>query len=392
MKGKQHTLSVDYVPRAVLKMASNGEALDDKLQNEIATIEQLRKDQEGEEAELLNQEAQSARGLLVRSRAVERSLSELESEEKKNPDAAGFNEVASGLTVYADQYDKEDLAQSPATPAPTGGAEAKIDDKGRYIIKNRADLAAVRAAKPTRPSDLIPELESIWNRYAGEGGEKSYFDEALNIIEKDLNRPNYRVRHDPPLSWPAYIEARNFYGSLSARKAFQAELREAIIQERGDVDPSEAEIDVGLQKGTRKVRFADLIVSDPQNGLEVYSVKVHNVYAQTQRYPDDDEAVRGWIRDTLRDDIKDAVDYYGGSQTFRREFRSLPTGRAGSKAEGPHPRFEQQVFVNRVILVWRGSSDLVPDRFRQFIRDTGRDIGITERSRSRITCEIRLIP
>src|SRR5262249_12869000 len=136
----------------------------------------------------------------------------------------------------------------------------------------------------------------------------SYFDEALNIIEKDLNRPNYRVRHDPPLSWPAYIEARHFYGSLSAKKQFQAVLREAILQERGDVDPAEAEIDVGVQKARRDVRFADLVIHDPLNGLEVYSVKVHNVYAQTQKFPDDDAAVRGWITQTMREDIDEAVD------------------------------------------------------------------------------------
>jgi len=392
MKGKQHTLSVDYLPRAVLKMASNGDELDKKLENEIATIEQQRQAQQGEEADLLNAEAQTARGLLGRSRAVERTLGELQSEERKNPDAAGFDEIANGLTAYAEQFDKDDLAQTPPTPVGTGVAEAKTDAQGRYIITNRAELAAVRAAKPTRPADLPPQLETIWNRYAGEGGQSSYFDEALRIIEKDLNRPNYRVRHEPPLNWPTYVEARDFYGSLSARKAFQAELREAIIQERGDVDPSEAEIDVGVQKGNRRVRYADLVIEDPINGLEVYSVKVHNIYAQTQKFPDDDASVRGWITATLREDIDEAVNYYGGSQTFRREFRSLPTGRAGGRAEGRHPRYGQQVFVNKVILVWRGSSDLVPDRFRQFIRDTGRDIGITERSRSRITVEVRLIP
>jgi hypothetical protein len=392
MKGKQHTLSVDYLPRAVLKMASNGDELDKKLQNEIDTIEQQRQAQEGEEAALLNAEAQTARGLLGRSRQVERTLGELESEERKNPDAAGFQEIASGLETYAEQFDKEDLAETPPTPVAGGAADAKIDEKGRYVITNRAELAAVKAAKPIRPGDLPAPLESIWNRYSGEGGQSSYFDEAIAIIEKDLNRPNYKVRHDPPLSWPAYVEARDFYGGLSARKAFQAELREAILQERGDVDPAEAEIDVGVQKGRRKVRYADLVISDPLNGLEVYSVKVHNVYAQTQRFPDDDVAVRGWITQTLRDDIDEAVDSYGGTQTFRREFRSLPTGRAGGRSEGRHPLFDKKVFVNKVILVWRGSSDLIPERFRQFIVDTGRDIGIEERSNSRIKVEVKVIP
>jgi hypothetical protein len=272
--------------------------------------------------------------------------------------------VANGLETYAEQYDKDDLAQTPPTPVGSAVAEAKTDTAGRYIITNRAELAAVRAAKPTRPADLPPQLESIWNRYAGEGGQSSYFD----------------------------VEARNFYGSLSARKAFQAELREAILQERGDVDPTEAEIDVGVQKGRRDVRYADLVIEDPINGLEVYSVKVHNVYAQTQKFPNDETAVRGWITQTLREDVEEAVDSYGGTQTFRREFKSLPTGRAGGRSEGRHPRFGQKVFVNKVILIWRGSSDLVPDQYRQFIRDTGRDIGITQRSRSRITVEVRLIP
>jgi len=392
MKGHPHTLSVEYLPRAVLKMSSNGGPLDEKLENEIKTIQEQRKGQEGDEGELLNEEAESARRLLAQSRAVESTLSELESEEKKNPDAAGFKEVANGLETYAAQYDKEDLAQTPPTPVTGGTVEAKTDASGRFIIENRADLAAVRAAKPTRPADLPPQLESIWNRYAGEGGQSGYFDEALNAIEKDLNRPNYKRRHEPPLNWPAYVEARNFYGSLSARKAFQSELREAILQERGDVDPSEAEIDVGVQKAKRKVRYADLVIEDPINGLEVYSVKVHNVYAQTQKTPNDEAAVRGWITETMREDVDEAVDSYGGTQTFRREFKSLPSGRAGTRKEGKHPRFGQKVFVNKVILVWRGSSDLIPDQYRQFIRDTGRDIGITQRSKSRITVEVRLIP
>jgi hypothetical protein len=200
------------------------------------------------------------------------------------------------------------------------------------------------------------------------------------------------VRHDPPLSWPAYIEARGFYDQLSARKEFQSELRNLIRNERGDVDPSNAEIDVGLQKGNRRVRYADLVISDgSMNNLEIYSVKVHNVFAQTQRLPDE-QAVRDWIRETLRSDIQEAVDYYGGTLTFRRRYRSTAEGRAGERAAGRHPLFEEKVFVNRVILVWRGNSDLVPERFRQYILDTGRDIGITERSRSRITCETRLVP
>jgi hypothetical protein len=48
------------------------------------------------------------------------------------------------------------------------------------------------------------------------------------------------------------------------------------------------------------------------------------------------------------------------------------------------------VFVNRVILVWRGSSDLVPDRFRDFILTTGNQLGASHRRT--ISCEVRLQP
>ena len=390
MNGTPHSLWLEHTPGPVLKMASNGDdSLDEKLRNEIAQVEQQRKAQlPGEEADLLAAEAQSARSLLSRSVAVEHSLVELESESRENPDVAGVEELASGLSAYAAQYDKTDLAVSAPPPAPAGGATAAIDAKGRYIITNREELEAVRAAKPARPDDLDSDAEAIWNRYAG---DKGYFDEAIRVIEKDLSRPNYTVRHDPPLTWPAYIDARGFFDKLSEKKDFQAELRQSVLDERGDVDPSEAEIDVGLKKGRQRVRYADLIISDASNNLEVYSVKVHNVFAQTQRLPDD-QAVRDWIRTALSDDIDEAVKYYGGQLSFRRRYRSTAEGRAGTKAEGRHPRFEQSVFVNRVILVWRGNSDLVPERFRQYVLDTGRDIGITQRASSRIKCEVKLVP
>ena len=105
-------------------MASGGDdALDTKLENEISLVEQQRQATEGDEAELLGDEAESARNLLSQSMAVEHALGELDSEKHQNPDAAGFNELATGLTAYAEQFDKQDLAQTPA-PAATQPADA----------------------------------------------------------------------------------------------------------------------------------------------------------------------------------------------------------------------------------------------------------------------------
>ena len=391
MNGAPHTLWLEYVPRPVLKMASGGDdELDAKLRNEIALVEQQKQALGlGDDAELLAAKAQSARSLLKRSVAVEKSLAELESESHKNTQAGGLEEIVSGLETFGDQFDESDLPSTPPTPVPPTGAEVEVDSKGRYVIKTREQLDAVRAAKPTRPDDLEAELEDIWTRYAG---PKGYFDEALRMIEQDLSRPRPKIRHDPPLTWPAYIASRTFYDSLSQRKEFQTELRDTIRNERGDIDPANAEIDVGFKKGNRKVRYADLVISNPEGNLEVYSVKVHNIFAQTQKAGSDDMVVRGWIRETLKTDVDEAADSYGGTQTFRRPYKSTPAGRVGERSDGPHPLFNQKVFINKVILVWRGNSDLVPERFRQYILDTGRDLGIDKRSGSRIKVEVTLVP
>jgi Domain of unknown function (DUF4157) len=386
MNGEPHTLWLEHTPGPVLKMASNGDdSLDTKLQNEIASVEQERQMREGAEADLLTAEAQSARSLLDRSMAVERSLGALESEARPNPDTAGFNELASGLTAHGAQFGKTDLAQAPPPPAAAVG-QVKIDDKGRYVITNRDELEAVRAAKPSRPANLPASLEEMWEGYAGPRG---YFDEAIRLINRDLTPPRRTVRHDPPLTWPAYIEARGFYDQLGQRKEFQTELRQTILAERGDVEPEQAEIDVGLKKGRGRTRYADLVITDSEGHLEVYSLKVRNVTAQTFRLANDDE-VRRWIRSNLSTDVQDAIDYYGGRVQFRREFRSTPEGRAGKRGAGRHPRFGQMVFVNRVILVWKGTSDLVPERFRTYIISTGNELGATHRRT--ISCEVRLQP
>lgn len=383
MSGTPHTLWLEP-PGPLLRMASNGEdSLDAKLRNEIAIVDQQRRQQQGEEAEMLTAEAQSAHSLLARSVSVERSLGELESEAESNPDVAGFNEIASGLTAYGEEFGKSDLAQAPPTPQPGEAPEVKTDDKGRYVIEDRAQLEAVRNARPVRPPDMDPSLESMWREYL------SYFDDKIRLIDRDLTPPKRTVRHEPPLTWPAYIEARGFYEQLGKKKEFQTELRDAIYKERGDLDLQNMEIDVGLKKGRSETGYADLVITDPQNNLEVYSVKVRNVTAQTTKLADDD-AVRRWIRENLKKDVEDAIDSYGGRVQFRREFRSKSTGRAGGRSEGPHPLFGQKVFVNRVILVWKGSSDLVPERFREYILSTGNELGATYRST--ISCEVRLQP
>ncbi len=202
MHGAPHTLWLEHAPGPVLKMASDGDdKLTTKLGAEIATVEQQEKAETGDAAALLAQEASQARGLLAQAQAMERGLAALGSEENQNPDAAGFQEIGSGLSNYGNAYDKTDLATTP--PAPGAGA-VDYDEKGRYKIETKADLDAVRAAKPPRPADLDADAEKLWNDYAEPG--KGYFDRYISVLERDFTTPNYRKRHDAPLAWDAYIE------------------------------------------------------------------------------------------------------------------------------------------------------------------------------------------
>ncbi|HEU4451751.1 MAG TPA: DUF4157 domain-containing protein [Longimicrobium sp.] len=385
MHGADHTLWLEHRPGPVLMMASGEGPLVEKLRAEVAADERAAEAAEGDEAELARQQAGAARGLLGQAQAVERSLLRLESEREENPDAAGVDEVAAGLSNFGAQYDKTDLAEpAPAAlpPAPDPAvAAARVDDRGRYIITNRAELEAVRAAKEPRPADLPDALATKWTEYS------NYFDNRIRLIDRDLTPPRRTVRHTPPSTWAAYAEARDFYALLSARKEFQTELRETMMRESGDPAAMEAEIDVGLQKGRRRVRYADLVVTRGDN-LEVYSLKVRNVAAQAQRMAADD--VRVWIRQRLREDVREAIDFYGGRVEFRRPYRSTSEGRGGSRSDGPHPRFGTTVFVNRVILVWRGAPDVVPEEFRDYIITQGNMLGAEYRST--ISCEVRLNP
>ena len=197
------------------------------------------------------------------------------------------------------------------------------------------------------------------------------------------------VRHEPPLAWPNYIDSVEFYEQLGQKKEFQTELRKTILEQRGDVAAEQAEIDVGLKKGRQKTGYADLVITDPTNNLEVYSLKVRNVTAQTVKLGDDNQ-VRRWIRENLSQDVKDAIDQYGGKVQFRRPYRSTAEGRAGTSKSGPHPLYEQKVFVNRVILIWKGTGDLVPERFREYILSTGNELGA--KYRATISCEVQLQP
>jgi hypothetical protein len=384
MSGTRHNLWLEHTPGPVLRMASDGDdALDNKLRNEIATVEEQRKNQQAEEAELLTTEASSARSLLAQSTAVERSLGELESEAQPNPDTAGFNELASGLTAYAEQYGKTDLAQASPAAQASDSEDIGPDGKGRYKIETRAQLEAVRKLGPQRPPDLAPELETLWRQYV------TYFNERIRLIDRDLTPPKRTVRHEPPLAWPNYIDSVEFYEQLGQKKEFQTELRKTILEQRGDVAAEQAEIDVGLKKGRQKTGYADLVITDPTNNLEVYSLKVRNVTAQTVKLGDDNQ-VRRWIRENLSQDVKDAIDQYGGKVQFRRPYRSTAEGRAGTSKSGPHPLYEQKVFVNRVILIWKGTGDLVPERFREYILSTGNELGA--KYRATISCEVQLQP
>lgn len=404
MSGVRHTLWVEHTPGPVLKMASDGdEPLTDKLSAEIATVEQERQSAGGEQSDLAAVEASSARTLLRQAETVEASLTAMESEARPNPDIAGATELAAGLHNYGDEFGKTDLAQQPP-PVAGGPGTVEVDQNGRYIIRTMADLTALRAARPQRPLDLDAAAEEMWGRYIED--EPNYFDEKLEVVERDLTTGNRRVRHETPFTWAAYTRARGFWDSLRQRKEFQDELRESIIAQHPGYDPSQIEIDVGLQKGNRRVRYADVTVTPLRDGdaavseqdgenMEIYSAKVHDVASQVQRQQGNVSRVEDWIEDTMRHDMEEAVDYYGGRVQFRREFRSDASGRVGddrraARARGPHPWYEHHVFINRVILVWRSTSTLIPPEYLPFIRRTGNRL--ETHFRRTIACQLRLFP
>ena len=282
---------------------------------------------------------------------------------RANPDASGLNEIASGLTNYATQYGKTDLAQAPPTPTP-GPADVEIED-GRYKIKNRAQLEAVRKARPTKPFDLDPLLEQMWTDYL------KYFDERIRLIDKDLTPPKRTLKRQPPSTWEKYLESRATYDPMRQKKEFQETLKKTISDRQGDVKPEQIEIDVGLKKRS-DVGYADVVITDAQNNLTVYSAKVRNVLEQVRKLTNPTD-VEKWIASQLRSDIKEAIDYYGGTVQVRRK---------------SHPLYGQSVFVKQVILVW--DSRVVPSDYHTFVLTRGNQLGVEYRKT--ISAQVQLQP
>ncbi|HEU0012957.1 MAG TPA: hypothetical protein VFQ45_04700, partial [Longimicrobium sp.] len=396
MNGVEHRLYTAYKPGPVLMMASTEGRVVDKLHTEIAAAEARAAAAEGDEAALATQEAAAARTIATQAKAVESSLTELQAEGKQNPDAAGVGEVAGSLTNFAAQYDKTDLGDPTEVIPEAAGAVAVDPATLRYVITNVAELNAVKAAKPAampdEPEGAAPDADkvSLWNDYSAAG--TGYFDRYIAAIEKDLTPPKKKVRHDPPYTWPGYLKARKFYDSLRERKEFQDAIRNTILDEDAGQDPARVEIDVGVKKGRREVKYADVVVHDELGNLDVYSAKVRNVTEQVAKAKaagKGDLAVQKWISDQLDKDVREAIDLYGGQVSFRRKFMSTATGRAATRPP-KHPLYEKPVFVKKVILVWRGDADLVPERFRDYIEVVGNGLGA--KYRKTISCEVKLLP
>ncbi|HEU4387904.1 MAG TPA: DUF4157 domain-containing protein [Blastocatellia bacterium] len=396
MNGAPHRLWLEHDPAAVIKMASNGDdRLSNKLQAEATTVEQQQQEQSGDAAQELSDEAAEARRLLGQTQAVERSLNALQSESREAGDVAGFEELADGLTTYGTQFQKTDLA-TVAAPPPSA---VEIVD-GRYVITNQAQLDAVRAIQPQQnqpPAGMDPQLQAIWDRYSSTDPE-GYFAERLRLIGQDLARPGRRggtTSREGPQIWEAYVRARAKFDELRAAKDFQPELRDLILGERPGLDPGRVEIDVGL-KPTRpgvpkKTGFADVVVTDvPNREIEVYSAKVHNVRAAAVGRSD--SQVEQWIDQTMASDVDNAAETYGYEVEFRRPRVPTSEGRAGQPGSARHPLFEERIYVDRVNLVWRYSSDLIPGRFIPDILDAGEEAGVRQRRRSRVQVRFLLRP
>jgi hypothetical protein len=181
MSGAPHRLWLEYSPGPVVKMASPGEGrLVDKLGSEIAAVEGQKQQQQGEEGELMAQEASNARALLQRAVTVEQSLASLESDSRPNPDAAGFQELAGGLSEYGAQYQKTDLGEtpSPASPQATPGSSPLAE--GSWIILKSGSYEQVTTAgnvrkrgssTPEKFQSITPEGRTNTHSYKDEGVE-----------------------------------------------------------------------------------------------------------------------------------------------------------------------------------------------------------------------------
>ncbi len=385
MNGVDHSLWIEHEPAAVIKMASDG---DDSLRSKLAAEDRLvqtqKEAQSGAAAAELADEQAEVRRIAGETRGVEHRLNELQSEARQAGDVAGFSEIADELTAYGAQYQKSDLAQPVAEPTSTVTIE-----NGRYVIKSKADLDAVRAVAPNVVAPAEGADPAVWKRYAG-----TYFPGRLAEFDSDFAKKKSSTRKGPQ-TWEAYTEGQGKLGHARAQKEFQPELRNMILDDNPGIDPKNVEIDVGVSPTRRGVPkgpfYADVVVSDPTNKqIEVYSAKVHDVAAA--KVGRDNNQIKQWIDARMSEDVDEAAQNYGYEIDFRRQRQSTPAGRAGSSKDPKHPLYGEKLYVTRVNLVWKYSRTLIPDNLLPIVEDAGEEYGVRGRKTKKVQVRFLLRP
>jgi hypothetical protein len=263
-------------------------------------------------------------------------------------------------------------------------------ENGRYVIKSKADLDAVRAVAPDVNAPPEGADAALWKQYAG-----TYFPDRLKQFDSDFAKKKSSSRKGPQ-TWDAYLEGQGKLSHARAQKEFQPELRQMVLADNPGLEPKNVEIDVGLSPTRRGVPkgpfYADVVVSDPTNEqIEVYSTKVHNVRAAKASRKSKKE-IEKWINARMAEDVAEAADNYGYEVNFRRRRESTPAGRAGSSKDPKHPLYDKKLYVTRVNLVWKYSSDLIPEDLVRFVEIAGENYGVKERRGSKVQIRFLLRP
>jgi len=384
MNGTGHTLWIAHEPEAVIKMASGGPGnLRDKLDADDQLLQAQKEAQSGDAAQEIAEEQGEIRSIESDTRTAEHRLNEEHSETRQASDP--LPEIADRLTTLGSQYKKSGLAEPGVPPTST----VKIEN-GRYVIKSKADLEAVRAVVP-KADDPPPEGVELkqWTQYVG-----TYLPDRLGEFERDFAKKKTSSRKGPQ-TWEAYVEGQDKLGRARDQKAFQPELRNMLLGGDDAPKPENVEIDVGLSPTRRGVKkgpfFADVVVSDPQNEqIEVYSAKVHNV--TTAKVGRTKSQVEDWIRARMAEDVDEAADKYGYEVNFRREYPSTSEGRKGPSRGTKHPLYDKKLYVTRVNVVWKYSAALIPDEFVRSVEDAGEKYGVEGRKGKRFQVRFLLRP
>ncbi|HEY4242810.1 MAG TPA: DUF4157 domain-containing protein [Kofleriaceae bacterium] len=410
MNGASHTLEVKQEPNAVIHMHSDGDKkLDDALDAKIESLEEEAVAEMGDDRADVKAEEKVFRSALGQSENVESAL-DVQKSESDPITVQGLQQVADTISAGAAQTGDTDLApviETPAieTPAPEADPEAKEEDDdedepeapralkppvdGRYVIEDAQDLALVKAhwetvILPNPDAEALGPLAEKWDLYT------KYVPERLREFERAFGPPKpkkpkkqgapgakkpkkkaaKKKKLDGPQTWFAYRRETKF-DDLRAAKAFQPALRTSILNDpsRAGLDPTKAEIDVGVSPTRRGGKFgkgpfyADLVIlpKGPPDGRRQADAADRGVQPQgPQREAEARRRTRAPANDALRRrarasgegkrDQMDPRDHANGRDGSRREVRLRDLVPAPEVLDaGRHaPRPEGAVYQERV--------------------------------------------